>query len=226
MEYASKVPGGILGGRWKPTHHWYESHLFSDVLVICGAAGNVLIKNDRFTPFSGTLNITKLELATGIETILFTNSTLALPAGPGAAQWITVDSSIDGHLFVLRASVIGANGELVTNSFHPLLPPANWTSLPLDAAVTVVVADEPNDDGSINVMLTSTKLAAFVHLTTLAAGRFSDNAFFVLPGISGGVTVRFIPWESGISSDVLRSSLRFDHLAAAMQGMVAGGERQ
>jgi hypothetical protein len=181
-----------------------------------------LIKNDRFTPFSGILTITKLELATGIETIIFTDTALSLPAGPGAARWLSIDPTIDGHNFVLRASVIGADGILVTNSFHPLLPPANWTTRPFDATVTASVADVLNPHGSLNVLLTSSKLAAFVHLTTLAAGRFSDNAFFVLPsGIpGGGVTVRFIPWEAGVSSDVLRASLRMTHLVEALQGMM------
>jgi len=186
-------------------------------MLICGSNGDCVLKNDRFTPFAGALNVTKFELATGAETVLFSQPALALPAGPGAAMWFNVGASIDATAFVLRGVVVGADGALVTDAFSPLLPPANWTSLPL-ATVGASVADEPNADGSIDVTVTADKPAAFVTLTTAAAGRFSDNA---LPLVAAGSRVlRFEPWgDAAGAADQLRATLRVDHLAAAMQGV-------
>ena len=47
LEYATPTQGNFEGGRWKPTHYYYRTHLFSDVFLVCGAAGNCLVKNDR-----------------------------------------------------------------------------------------------------------------------------------------------------------------------------------
>ena len=173
-------------------------------------------------PFSGALTISKVELATGVETVLFADAAVALPAGPGAARWLTVDASIDGHDFVLRGTVTDAaqGGAAVTEAFFPLLPPANWTTLPPAPSVSFSVADAPNADGaSINVTVATDKTAAFVTLTTLASGRFSDNAFLLLPGAR---TLTFEAWGSvHEAAGVLRSTLRLDHLADAVQGLLA-----
>ena len=77
------------------------------------------------------------------------------------------------------------------------------------------------------ITLNSTKLAAFVHLTSLAAGRFSDNAFFLQPSTSSSSShiVTFLPWSENVSVDELRASLRLDHLGAALSGARADGER-
>ena len=218
-QYASPVPGGVLGGRWKPTHYWYKSHLFSDVLLICGSGGNCVVKNDRFTPFAGSVTVSKVELATGATTVLFADAALSLPAGPGQARWFTIDPSVDGHAFVLVGQVIAASGVLVTDAHFPLLPPANWT-LPAAPQVVAAVAETANADGSVNVTCSTDATAAYVTLTTLAAGRFSDNAFLLLPGPGAARVVRFLPGgDAQAAGDALRATLRLDHLAAAMQGM-------
>lgn len=209
-----------MGGRWKPTHNWYATHLFSDVFVVCGASvaggGTVcLVKNDRFLPFAGSLTISVLDLASGAEAVVHAEPALSMPAGPGAPLFVALpEPGVDGARQVLRAYVRDAAGALVTDSFHPLLPPANWTGLPAAASVAAVVADAPNADGSIDVTLTTDATAAFVTMTTLAQGRFSDNAFFLSPPPAPPKTVAFYPWADD-AVDTLRASLRVDHLAAA-----------
>jgi len=215
------VRGGVEGGRWKPTHNWYASHVFSDLLLVCGSGGNCVVKNDRFLPFAGAVTVTKVALATGAETVVYANASLALRAGPGEAFWFTIDPAIDGTAFVLRGAVTdaGAGGAVVTDAFFPLLPPANWTSLPASPSVAFSVAEADNADGSVNVTVTSDAVAAFVTLTTLAQGRFSDNAFLLPPGAR---IVRFLPWgDAQAAGDALRATLRLDHLAAAVQGVLA-----
>jgi len=220
IEYASPVAGGVLGGRWKPTHYMYASHLFSDLLLICGDNSNCVLKNDNFSPFAGSVTVSKLELATGLSTVVYSNPAVSLPAGPGQALWFSTGAApIDGHDFVLTGQVVAASGELVTDAFFPLLPPANWTSLPASPSVAFSVAEADNADGSVNVTVTSDAVAAFVTLTTLAQGRFSDNAFLLPPGAR---TVRFLPWgDAQAAGDALRATLRLDHLAAAVQGVLA-----
>ena len=66
--------------------------------------------------------------------------------------------------------------------------------------------------GSDDVLVRSTNATAlFVTLTTLAQGRFSDNAFAVLPG--SPKTVTFEPFGDAFNATLLESSLRVEHLA-------------
>ena len=53
------------------------------------------------------------------------------------------------------------------------------------------------------------QVALFVTFTTLAQGRFSDNAFMLAP--NAPKVVRFVPF-AGFSPDELRNSLRVEHL--------------
>ena len=65
------------------------------------------------------------------------------------------------------------------------------------AALSFRIADAANADGTIDIAVTSDKVALWVTLTSLAQGRFSDNAFF-LPATSK--TVRFVPFSSNASA--------------------------
>jgi beta-mannosidase len=212
IEYAiaAWTPGQVLGGRWKPLHYWYRKSLFTKVFATCGA-GQCMVKNDHFEALSGAaLSVSKVSLATGEVTSVYSNPTLQIAAGPGAALFFPIDASIDATAYVLRATVTNASSGLaLTDNWVPLLPPTNWTSLGR-ATVSFTVADAPASDGSFAITLTSDKLAAYVTLTTLAQGRFSDNAFFLLPGTA---TVSFIPWAEA-QGPLLQESLRIEHVAS------------
>ena len=217
LEYATAAwtPGQVLGGRWKPLHYWYKSALFTPTFVTCGARGDCMVKNDHHLPLSGAhLEVSKVQFSSGAETSVFDDQALALSAGPGAARFFSIDSTIDGHDFVLHARVLGSQGEILTDNWIPLLPPANWTSLPR-AVVTFSVAPEPRPDGMVDITLVADKLAAYVTLTTLAQGRFSDNAFFLLPGT---MTIQYIPFGATTDYDALISTLRVEHVASYVTG--------
>ena len=78
------------------------------------------------------------------------------------------------------------------------------------AKVSFKVAPKANADGTIDIAVTSDKVALWVTLTTLAQGRFSDNAFF-LPAATK--TVQFVPFSPSTAPfdlAVLQASLRVE----------------
>ena len=88
-----------------------------------------------------------------------------------------------------------------------LLAPPKSLALPA-AKVAATVAAAPAADGSIGIALDANATALYVTLTTLAHGRFSDNAFAMSPGRS---SVRFLP-IGALDLPLLVKSLRVEHL--------------
>ena len=95
-----------------------------------------------------------------------------------------------------------------------ILPLALPSKLHLPRAnVTFVVKETlPHETtGNIELTVTSTATAIYVWLSTLEQGRFSDNAFVLLPGVTK--TVWFLSFdEVGTSTAALKKSLRVEHL--------------
>merc|ERR1712228_378325 len=78
------------------------------------------------------------------------------------------------------------------------------------AKLSLQIANEANNDGTINITVASDKVALWVTLTTLAQGRFSDNAFF-LPAAKK--TVEFVPFSPSTAKNdlaTLKKSLRVE----------------
>jgi hypothetical protein len=177
------IPTGqlqVIGGRWKPLHYLYKNSIYTDVALACGGNGLCYIKNDSPFPFSGKVIIYSVTFASGaINTIYNTSVTMA--TGAGVTKYFTVDlSSVERTEQVLVAQAFNKSEENVCNNVIPLLPPMNLT-LPM-AEVTATVIDSINDDGTVDIEVKTDKVAMYVVLTTLAQGRFSDNAFLMLPG--------------------------------------------
>ena len=80
-------------------------------------------------------------------------------------------------------------------------------TLPRARVATAVGA--AGSDGSVDVTVTTDRFALFVTLTTLAQGRFSDNAFVMLPGKK---TLKFFPFKGFVLAE-LKSTLRVEHTA-------------
>ena len=83
-----------------------------------------------------------------------------------------------------------------------------------DPTLSWVISPFPSTDGSTNITVTANSAtAAFVTLTTLAQGRFSDNAFWLSSGASSGLsrTISFIPFGD-FDAQLLATSLRVEHL--------------
>ena len=83
--------------------------------------------------------------------------------------------------------------------------PSLVARLPRRARRRAVVVRTP----ARRVALASSAVALFATLTTLAHGRFSDNAFLLLPV---GKTVQFVPFGE-LDLDTLKSTLRVEHVA-------------
>merc|ERR1712032_1715331 len=80
-----------------------------------------------------------------------------------------------------------------------------------DAAVSAEIGVATAD--MVPISLSTNATALFVMLTTLAQGRFSDNAFMLEAGTPR--TISFIAWDELNSEMIalLKSSLRVEHLA-------------
>jgi len=238
LEYGTPVKGQVLGGRWKPLHYFYRSSVFADVMAACGAGGRCYVKNDGNKAFEGSCTVSALEFSTGGITVLATqhfSGASRLPAGPGIKRHFQLSETIDGTAHLLVARCVDSTGHPVSVNEIALVPPKSMT-LP-SAAVTALVADKHNEDGSVNITLSTDRPALYVVLTTRAQGRFSHNAFALVPlasaseqaalffhghapGEVGEVSkavVRFWPFGSD-AADIaaLKSSLRIEHLQQNM----------
>jgi beta-mannosidase len=222
LEYGSMVsPGSLQGGRWKPMHYWFKSHIFADVMAACGYSGRLFtcfVSNARSgAPFSGTLTLTTVDLASGASAP-WASLRFVAPPGPGAVAWATPNATLpNASTTLLLASLLedGAPAPFDEHVVH-LTAPVNL--IVKRASLTATVAGAPNLDGSVNVTVSSDAVALFVTLTTMAPGRFSDNAFLLLP--DAPVSVQWLPFlEGDATADwaLLKASLRVeDHSAYAV----------
>lgn len=102
-------------------------------------------------------------------------------------------------------------GTVVSENILPLALPSALR-LP-DANISYTVMDVVTEEQAkaVQVSLTSETTAAYVWLSTLEQGRFSDNAFFLVPGVEK--TVEYLSFdETGTSAAALKASLRVEHL--------------
>ena len=84
------------------------------------------------------------------------------------------------------------------------------SGLPKGAAT--VQFGQPDENGyEIVLTVAVPSPALYVHLTTLASGRFSENSFSLVSTLSKNVTFTAIGSMS-IDVDLLKSSLRVEHL--------------
>ena len=223
LEYGSAAsPGSLRGGRWKPMHHWFERHLFADVMAACGApyrsrAFACYVSNARADrPFAGTLALTAVDLASGAETA-WAELPVAVAAGPAALAWLTPNATLPNvtSTLLLARLTDAASGRVFDEHVVHLTAPVNLAAK--RATLAAAVAAQPNADGSVDVGVSTDAAALFVTLTAAASGRFSDNAFLLLP--SAPRTVRWMPFEAGNATadlELLRASLRVeDHSAYA-----------
>ena len=71
-------------------------------MATCGQGGICYVKNDGCREFTGTLNVTSIDFASGNATVLKAQA-VSLPAGPGAIEWFNLTASP----FLLSASTGG-----------------------------------------------------------------------------------------------------------------------
>jgi len=209
LEYGTPgVPGQVIGGRWKPLHYFLKANAFADVFAACGKGGQCLVKNDLSAqPFAGTVTVKAVEFSTGAVSVL-AQEPVGLPPGPGETYWFTFDaSSLDGTKAIVDITVTDTAGTTVAHNVVAYATP-QFMVLP-KATVTFSVSSSPNPDGSVDISLSTDQVAVYVTLTTLAQGRFSDNAVLLLPP---SATLQFVPFGA-LNITQLQSTLRVEHLA-------------
>jgi len=180
------------------------------------------VKNDSPSAFEGSCIISSLSFETGQISrlsVLDFSGTAALPAGAGTKQLFNVTydmpstrqlllASCSSDTSVLpRVTAYGADAANLVSFNEIALTTPELMQLP-EANVVWEVADAPNADGSIDILLSTDKAAVYVTLTTLAHGHFSDNAFAMKAGAG---RLQFIPFGP-LDRDLLRRSLRLEHL--------------
>ena len=160
--------------------------------------------------FTGTVTMTSYDhFGSGAGTVV-TKKRFTLPEGPGAIEWFNVDSLPSSHRNTTSviSAVHDSAGALVSEHLIQLINPM-YMRVPL-AQLSFKIAETANTDGTIDIAVSSDKVALWVTLTTLAQGRFSDNVFF-LPATTK--VVQFIPFGPSTAKDdhaVLEASLRIE----------------
>jgi beta-mannosidase len=219
------TPGQVEGGRWKPLQYFMRRFIYRDHLIAAANDGRVLVRSDdAFGTTSATAAVSLLHVATGAVTPLGSGP-VALPRGAAATTWLCTDGATaagrvcptlqsvlpgagcaaDGSDCVLLLNLTTTGGVFVVDNFE-LLAPLWKVQLP-PATVTAAVG-APAADGTVPITLTASATALFVHLTTLAQGRFSDNSLILLPG---NTVVSFLPWGP-LDVGLLTTSLRVEHV--------------
>ena len=210
--------GQVRGGRWKPLHYFYKQSLMTDVLSTCGdMAGSrngtlacYISNHGAAATFTGTVTLTSYDhFGSGIGAVII-KKPFALLEGPGVIEWFTVDSlpSSERNTTSVVSTVHDASGALISEHLIQLINPM-YMRVPV-ATITFKIAETANSDGTIDIAVSSDKVALWVTLTTLAQGRFSDNVFF-LPATTK--TVQFMPFSPSTASDdyaMLNASLRIE----------------
>ena len=198
-------------------------------MTSCGAGGLCYLKNDAPTPFDGEVTVTSHEFATGVGTQLH-HERLQLGAGPGVIHWFEVLLPADATKHILTATVTSSSS--VHTSAHGSVHASNPNEpgvlssnlIPLTAPAHMELAKATvkwsccgsHPDGPVEITLHSDQLAVFVTLTTLANGRFSDNALLLLPHTPRKID--FIPfgrWDAQ-QQELLQRSLRVEDVSAYM----------
>jgi len=222
-----------VGGRWKAIQHFSASFLLKNAFLACGdfgGAGCFARNDDALRALDAVATVTLARIS-GAGAVVASNATrVALPRGAGAVQWWCLGAgdvaagqceAVGAYLTRMGCAPSGADcvllleladaatGALISTSFELLGLPS---ALALDApGLSWAVAPAPNADGSIDVTVAAAAApAAFVTLTTLAQGRFSDNVFW-LPQKGASRTVTFIPFGA-LDEAALRTTLRVEHL--------------
>lgn len=219
----------MRGGRWKPLHYFFAAHLYTDLFAACGNDGRCFVKNDN--PLNG-VNLTafvSLERYEDGSHIVLSNRSFSLPAGANSLQWFCAASSAippaacptwnsvlpksgcwgNGSDCLLNITLVESvssrylySNQQLLNSPELLMP--SLSHLPISFSI-----GNPSN-GVVPITVTATESVLYVHLTTLASGRFSENSFSLVSTRSK--TVQFIPIDS-LNMALLTSSLRVEHLA-------------
>lgn len=196
-----------------------------------GSSGTCFARNDDPIRALDAVATVTLARVSGAGAVVAANTTrISLPRGAAAVQWWCLGSgdvlgsceplaswlarlgcAANGSDCMLFTQLADASSGAVLASSWELLGVPGLLSLAADPALAWAIAPTPNADGSVNITLTAAAPAAFVTLTTLAQGRFSENVVFVGGAAGATRTVMFLPFGP-LDYTLLTTSLRVEHL--------------
>lgn len=234
--------GQVAGGRWKPLHYALEKVLFRDVIIACSSSAACYVRNDApLTGASGNVTLQAISIENGapVGPPLATVPVALAPGGSGASSvaWFCINAAdapsigCNSRADILTAVGCAGNGSdcavvatlrdetsaaVIAQNVLFQAPPSD---LLLARGVTVTTAvGAQNADGSVPVTVTVTGGAALhVLLSTLAQGRFTENAWPLLaPGAHETTFISIVRAGAGgppINATLLEESLRVDHVA-------------
>jgi hypothetical protein len=271
VEYGVADPswtaGQVPGGRWKPlqvlyplyplqttlpalssctalalVQHFFESHLYRDVISVCGFDGRCYLKNDDAVTLAGFPTATSTRQLVRVDTgsVVATWQTVAaLPRGGGSISWFCMDNSsypacstVQDALSAAGCAVDGSDCLLDVRVSDGPGPSANTLSyhtafLTAPAAVLVALsAQQPllnatvgtvQSDGTIPVTLTyegdmRVTTAGLPLLVTLTSTFSGRFSANAFTPLSLPVIVSFLPWAATPEPQVFAETLRVQHL--------------
>lgn len=185
------------GGNWKLLHHMARD-FYAPVTVVAVPDGAVLTLkavNDGPGPVTLDLTVSALSMAGRLRRLLSARVTVGCDAAETVAEIAVSDLAADEVLHWVWSG--DASGE----DIHATRP---WKAFDLqDPQVEMAVSGNA-------ITLTASALAPFVAVEADQPGRFSDNAFPLIPGQPR--TIRFAPDGPGAAKFIVR------HLHAATYG--------
>lgn len=203
-------------------------YLYKNAMIAASSAARIFFRNDdAFSPLVGTATLSFLNIGTG-QTTLVSSYPVNLAQGAAVSSWACANASVnvittacpgwpsllsanncatDGSDCIALLAIHNSAGDVIVDNFELLTDPFAMT---LPAANVTFSIGATSPDGTVPITLSTDKTALFVTMTTLAQGRFSDNAIFMSP--EQPTIVSFIPWAP-LDSALLASSLRVEHLA-------------
>ncbi len=192
------------GGNWKLLHHMAR-HFFAPVTVVAipqGAALELRAVNDSRVPVALTVDAFALSMAGEMRALARLSAQVPTDAAVPLAAVPLSDLRPDEVLYWRWTGPEGLVGE-------DLHAPRAWKTFDLQPpGIAMNVAPS---GGTTDITLTARALAPFVALEADVPGRFSDNAFALIPGQPRHVT--FTPESPGAA---LRLTLRDLHSATCV----------
>jgi hypothetical protein len=236
---APSTRGQLLGGRWKPAHHWLREHLFAQVMAVCGAAGRCYVRSDAHEPVNVTVAACARALGASAAALPARcgKFAFALPAGP-VVEWFALPHSLLAglapdrhflHLVTARSGVSsGALAEELSSHSTLLAPPHQLARLPPARIETRVgrvpiactrqaygPGHAPLPKWCVPVTVRSSATALFVTLTAAVDGHFSRNCFALVGGDE--LVIHFATDAEALDEQTLaelQSSLRVEDFSA------------
>jgi len=220
IEYGTPVPGQVIGGRWKPSHYFYKASVFTDIIASCGADGYCFVKNDGISAFKGSLSFDLVHFDTGKVDSIIPKLDLDMKPGCAVMEGFCIKSNEGAECWSLSKifdyytcpkggsdciaviTVTDNTNNVVMKNVLALDVPG---SMNLQKANIKFTIKQDGDNAMISI--TTDAVAAYVVLTTESPGRFSDNAFLLMPGTTD---IEFLPFGK-LDMDLLTKTLRLEH---------------